>query len=161
MDVVSNKRLRKLRTSDNEKTLSGTVYNQRLRSQYVLILPVIACTHTLPLFRFEKLQGQPDWAAVDKRRKRKRHRHPDSSESESDEENEELLQRTGNLLSTTVERLPKDVIAISRLKDANHCKKAQSVVRAVEFHPTASVLLSAGFNKTLDLFQVMHNFKRV
>ncbi len=107
------------------------------------------------VIRFEKLLGQPDWAAVGGRRKRKHRRHVDSSQSESsDEEDEQLLQKTGNFLSRSVERVPKDVLAISRLKDANHCKRAQSVVRAVEFHPTASVLLSAGFNKTLDLFQV-------
>ncbi|XP_064404926.1 U3 small nucleolar RNA-associated protein 18 homolog isoform X2 [Halichondria panicea] len=136
VDVVSNKRLRKLRRSESEKTLSGVVYNQRLRSQ------------------FEKLLGQPDWAAVDSGQKRKRRRHADSSDSESDEEDQQLLQKTGNLLSSSVERLPKDIIAVSRLKDANHTKRAQSVVRAVEFHPTADVLLTAGFHKTLDLFQV-------
>ncbi len=105
--------------------------------------------------RFEKLLGQPDWAAVDSGQKRKRRRHADSSDSESDEEDQQLLQKTGNLLSSSVERLSKDIIAVSRLKDANHTKRAQSVVRAVEFHPTADVLLTAGFHKTLDLFQVL------
>ncbi len=113
--------------------------------------PVYLCV------RFDKLLGQPDWAAVDRGRKRKRRRHTDSTdESGSDEEeNSQLLQRTGNLLCKNVDRLPKDVLAISRLKDANHSKRAQGVVRAVEFHPTASVLLTAGFHKTLDLFQVL------
>ena len=33
VDIASNKRLRKLRRSENETTLSGAVYKQRLRSQ--------------------------------------------------------------------------------------------------------------------------------
>ena len=37
---------------------------------------------------------------------------------------------------------------------ANHSKKAEAVVQSVEFHPTSNVILTAGFHKTLDLFQV-------
>ena len=61
---------------------------------------------------------------------------------------------TGNLLAASVERLPKGFIDIKRMTDANRAKRAEAVVRAVEFHPTANVLLTAGYHKTLDLFQV-------
>lgn len=40
------------------------------------------------------------------------------------------------------------------MKDANSSKRAEAVVRAVEFHPSANVVLVAGYHKTLDLFQV-------
>ena len=81
----------------------------------------------------------------------------DSSDSESDSDDEEggVLLRTGNLLASSVERLPKETIAVTRLKDANRAKRAQAVVKALEFHPTANVLLTAGYHKTLDLFQVL------
>ena len=53
-----------------------------------------------------------------------------------------------------MESLPKGTIDLKRMKDANSVKRAQAVVRSVEFHPTASVLLTAGYHKTVDLFQV-------
>ena len=43
------------------------------------------------------------------------------------------------------------------MKNGNYGKPAEAVVKSVEFHPSANVLLTAGFHKTLDLFQVrMH-----
>ena len=116
--------------------------------------------------RFEKLHGQPEWAATaeqrrKRRRKKKRRGEPcDDTESESErgtdsgEEDGDILKRTGNLLSQSVDSLPKGTIDLKRMKDANSAKRAQAVVRSVEFHPTASVLLTAGYHKTVDLFQV-------
>ena len=116
--------------------------------------------------RFEKLHGQPEWAVgadqrKRRRRKRKRRGEPCDTESESDrasdseeEEGGDILKRTGNLLARSVESLPKGTIDLKRMKDANSVKRAQAVVRSVEFHPTASVLLTAGYHKTVDLFQV-------
>jgi U3 small nucleolar RNA-associated protein 18 len=40
------------------------------------------------------------------------------------------------------------------MRDVNTAKRAQAAVRCLEFHPTASVALTAGWHKTLDLFQV-------
>ena len=101
--------------------------------------------------------GQPEWAALKSTRRKRKHLKDSDSESgsESEEEEEkELLQRTGNLLAGTVERLPGGSIDVRRMKDANSAKRAQAVVRAVEFHPSSSVILTAGYHKTLDLFQV-------
>ena len=125
-------------------------------------------SHSPLHLRFEKLHGQPEWAAsADERRRRRRKRkrkqggtHESESEedvSTSDSEEEgggDILKRTGNLLATSLERLPKGTIDLKRMKDANSTKRAQAVVRSVEFHPTASVLLTAGYHKTVDLFQV-------
>ena len=117
------------------------------------------CSHATCLLdcRFEKLMGQPEWAALKPTRRKRKHLTDSDSEngSESEEEEEkELLQRTGNLLAGTVERLPGGSIDVRRMKDANSAKRAQAVVRAVEFHPSSSVILTAGHHKTLDLFQV-------
>lgn len=102
--------------------------------------------------------GQPEWAAVRPKRKRQHREISDlesGSESEEEEEEEEgLLQRTGNLLASTVEKLPGGSLDVRRMRDANSAKRAEAVVRAVEFHPSSSVLLTAGYHKTLDLFQV-------
>lgn len=122
------------------------------------------------------MHGQPEWAATAEQRRRQRQRKKrkrrgepyDDTDSESgrgsdsDEEEEggDILKRTGNLLAQSVESLPKGTIDLKRMKDANSVKRAQAVVRSVEFHPTASVLLTAGYHKTVDLFQV-HAYIRV
>ena len=99
--------------------------------------------------------GQPEWAALKPSTRKRKHPKDSDSESESEEEEEKgLLQRTGNLLAGAVERLPGGAIDVRRMKDANSAKRAQAVVRAVEFHPSSSVILTAGYHKTLDLFQV-------
>ncbi len=45
-------------------------------------------------------------------------------------------------------------MTVKKMKDVNHAKQARAVIQSVEFHPTASVVLTAGYHKTLDLFQV-------
>ena len=115
------------------------------------------------------MHGQPEWAATAEQRRRRRQRKKrkrrgepcDDTDSESErgsdsdeEEGEDILKRTGNILARSVETLPKGTIDLKRMKDANSVKRAQAVVRSVEFHPTASVLLTAGYHKTVDLFQV-------
>lgn len=132
----------------------------------------VSHSHSSLHIRFEKLHGQPGWAATaDERRRRRRRKkrkrkqrgtvdlqsesEEDMSASDSEEEGGgDILKRTGNLLASSLERLPKGTIDLKRMKDANSAKRAQAVVRSVEFHPTASVLLTAGYHKTVDLFQV-------
>ena len=65
-----------------------------------------------------------------------------------------MLQRTGDLLRPSTDTLPSGFLDLKRMEDANSSKRAQAVVRAVEFHPSANVVLVAGYHKTLDLFQV-------
>lgn len=97
--------------------------------------------------------GQPEWAVRASKSKRQRRIERDS-ESDSSDEEEGLLQRTGDLLKVRSEHLPKSTLDLKRMKDANCAKRAEAVVRAIEFHPTANVILVAGYHKTLDLFQV-------
>lgn len=112
--------------------------------------------------RYEKLRGQPEWArASQKGRKRRREIGSDcDSDSSSEEEGGggggggSILRRAGNLLTKSTDQLPKGFLDLKRMKDANSAKWAEAVVRALEFHPTASVVLVGGYHKTLDLFQV-------
>ncbi len=108
------------------------------------------------IVRYEKLRGQPEWAKlVPKSKKQRRARDSDSSSDEDDEEEGSgILQRTGNLLEASTEHLPRGFLDLKRMKDANRAKKAAAVIRAVEFHPSANVVLVGGYHKTLDLFQV-------
>lgn len=101
--------------------------------------------------RYEKLLGQPEWAVW---KPKKQRRTESDTEFDSSDEEEGMLQRTGDLLKVHSEHLPKDTLEVKRMTDANSAKRAAAVVRAVEFHPTANVILVAGYHKTLDLFQV-------
>ena len=42
------------------------------------------------------------------------------------------------------------------LADANKAEPSASVVRSVEFHPNGQLLLTAGLDKRLRLFQVLN-----
>ena len=66
---------------------------------------------------------------------------------------EEFMKTSRSYLGKS-ERLPKSIIEISRVKDANIAKRSAAGVQCIEFHPSAKVILTAGLNKTLDLFQV-------
>lgn len=103
--------------------------------------------------RYEKLLGQPEWAVRASKSKRQ-HLTKSDTDSDSGDEEEGMLQRTGDLLKAHSEHLPKGILDLKRMKDANSTKRAEAVVRAVEFHPTSNVILVAGYHKTLDLFQV-------
>lgn len=85
---------------------------------------------------------------------KERHRIGSGDDSDSSDEETGILQRAGNLLTTSTHQLPKGILDLKKMKDANSAKRAAAVVRALEFHPTASVVLVGGYNKTLDLFQV-------
>lgn len=46
------------------------------------------------------------------------------------------------------------MIETTRLRDANQQEPSSSVVQSVEFHPAGRLLLTAGLDKRLRLFQV-------
>ena len=110
-------------------------------------------------YRYKKLLGQPEWAIRSPKSKKKCKTDTDTSDDDDDDddddiEEESILQRTGHLLKTSSEQLSSRILELKRMTDANAAKRAQAVVRAVEFHPSADVILVAGYHKTLDLFQV-------
>lgn len=73
---------------------------------------------------------------------------------EGEEEAEvDILAGAGALLGRT-RQLPAGMIETTRLKDANQQEPSGSVVQSVEFHPAGRLLLTAGLDKRLRLFQV-------
>ena len=125
------------------------------------------------------MNPRTDWASRDSNKAAKRFKAAASSyggESEEEEggvENAEqggaageaegegvaaLLTRAGGLLGPTRgglgHRLPPGTIETSRMKDANQHDPHDSVVRSVEFHPGGQLLLTAGLDKRIRLFQV-------
>ena len=75
----------------------------------------------------------------------------DAGEGEEAEVN--ILAGAGSLLGRT-RQLPAGMIETTRLRDANQQEPSSSVVQSVEFHPAGRLLLTAGLDKRLRLFQV-------
>ncbi|XP_033632404.1 U3 small nucleolar RNA-associated protein 18 homolog [Asterias rubens] len=101
---------------------------------------------------FEKVVGStPAWAQL----KSKRTNSESEDESGSDDEDEEdrLLRRTGDYL-TSSEALPKSYLNFRRVTDANKEQYTKSRLHAMEFHPTSQVILTAGEDESLHIFQV-------
>lgn len=63
------------------------------------------------------------------------------------------MNRTSNYL-TKSQYLPNGILDIKRCTDANKESPHNARLKCVEFHPTARVVLTAGLNQTLTLFQI-------
>ncbi|XP_062621105.1 U3 small nucleolar RNA-associated protein 18 homolog [Saccostrea cucullata] len=100
---------------------------------------------------FEKISSVPNWAKLQSEK---------THESDEDSDVDDLLQKTGNYLITS-SSLPKGLIDLKQCTDANKEQPSEGKLTSVEFHPTAQVVLTAGMNYTLSLFQVdgKHNPK--
>lgn len=93
---------------------------------------------------FEKVSAAPNWAKLPSEK---------VQSSDDDSDVDDLLQKTGNYLVTS-SSLPKGLIDLKQCTDANKEQPSESKLKSVEFHPTAQVILTAGMNYTLSLFQV-------
>jgi len=125
VDVAAIPRLRKLRKTEAEKKMSGVEYEKRLRAQ------------------FEDINRGNDisWAAL-----------PENKDDEDPAFS--LLRGTKGLLGNGNRVLPSKELKITRAKDANMTGRSDAVVRSTRFHPNGSVILTAGFDKTLRLFNI-------
>ncbi|XP_053309006.1 U3 small nucleolar RNA-associated protein 18 homolog [Spea bombifrons] len=125
---------RDIRKSREEKTLGKEKLQIRLQEEFQ-----------------KAMGGVPSWAARDHK---KRDSDEDDEDESSDEENEDnLLSKTGNLL-TKSSSLPKGILAVKRCLNANHERLSKVPLSTVQFHPLAQVVMTAGVDCTISLFQV-------
>jgi len=117
--------------------------------------------------RFEKVYPVPSWAQPEGSKKRRRRNVGADSDSEySDEEEQQednsLLTRVkGYIEKTKLRILSPESISVTRVKNANQMGYSKSVVQSVEFHPNSQMLLTAGFDRTLRLFQIDGKFNQM
>ena len=143
INIANVNRLRKLRKEEDEDLISGSEYVSRLRAQHV------------------KLNPGTDWAQVDSRSKIDR-----SSDDElTDEENEavlshgykdvdDILRTNEDLVVKSSSKLLPGHIEYSRLVDANIQDPSNGPINSVQFHRNAQLLLAAGLDRKLRLFQI-------
>ncbi|CAF1048663.1 unnamed protein product [Brachionus calyciflorus] len=113
--------------------------------------------------RYKKFYGTPVWADLEFNKTKKNNqndRRKIESEIDSEEEEyveDEIFHHTGTLLADKTKfkgPIPKGLIDIKVCTDANYEEPSQSRLKSVEFHPTARVLLTAGLDQKLKLFQI-------
>jgi len=122
---ITNKVNRKFREDNEERNVSGTKFQERLKTNFEKVLPA------------------PAWADIDKERK----------ESDSEEEEERIFKSRKKLISKP-DRLPKGLVSIKRLKDINKQKPSNASITSLKFHPAAKIALTSSLNKNLNIFQV-------
>ncbi|KAB1258793.1 U3 small nucleolar RNA-associated protein 18-like protein [Camelus dromedarius] len=89
--------------------------------------------------------GVPAWAETNRRKT--------SPDDESEEDENDLLQRTGNFLSTSV-TLPKGILKMKNCQHANAERPTTVRISSVPFHPRAQVVMVTGLDNAVSLFQV-------
>jgi U3 small nucleolar RNA-associated protein 18 len=157
VDIANTARLRKLRQSQGEKTVSGAEYSKRLREQFSKGSGGNSSSAG------GGVVGQtPEWARLPEERayekKAERARGADDSDDEYSDEEEMLdeaavLRETGKLTQAS-RALPQGQIGLSRLRDANLTDPSRSVVNALGFHPSGSVLMVGSLDQRLRFFRV-------
>eukprot|EP00076_Gallus_gallus_P007424 XP_003642362.2 U3 small nucleolar RNA-associated protein 18 homolog [Gallus gallus] len=122
---------RELMKSDAEKILTKKKLKARLEEQFQ-----------------RAMGGVPAWADRENRKKSKQA----ASDSGSDED-DDLLCRTGNFVSSS-ESLPRGILEMKSCLPANQERLADGKLSTVQFHPSAQVVLTAGRDRSVSLFQV-------
>ncbi|XP_030064224.1 U3 small nucleolar RNA-associated protein 18 homolog [Microcaecilia unicolor] len=114
--------------SDAEKKLPRDKLQHRLQQQFQ-----------------RAMGGTPSWAERKKKKK---------TESEDEEEDgDDLLCKTGNLLSAS-DSLPKGILQMKNCLNANYERPSEARLTTVQFHPSAQVIMTAGLDQSVSLFQV-------
>ncbi|RHY33622.1 hypothetical protein DYB32_001509 [Aphanomyces invadans] len=135
VDLEDSSRLRKLRKSDDETQVQGDVFQQRLKKQ------------------FESGRSVASWAdfgAIDAKKRAGRR----SDGEDDDEEEFDLFATSGLLMERSHDVLLPGTLEVGRVKDANQHGQSNAVIQSVQFHPNGQLLLTAGLDKTLRLFQI-------
>ena len=124
--IAGESRRRKLRRDVAETEVGGEVFSERLRDKY------------------RELSGPRShaWAAL----------KPRGAEREAP--SDAILRRSGSLLAPRGASLLPKVIEATRVKDANVTEPSASVLQAIEFHPKSLLMITAGFDKMLRVFDV-------
>uniref|UniRef100_A0A8C1UXN0 U3 small nucleolar RNA-associated protein 18 homolog n=1 Tax=Cyprinus carpio TaxID=7962 RepID=A0A8C1UXN0_CYPCA len=95
--------------------------------------------------QFQKaMGGTPNWAEVTAKRK---------AGTEDEDEGEELMRRTGDFIGSS-DSLPKGIIKMKKCLNANSESPCGDQLSSVQFHPSAQIVMTAGLDHSLSLFQV-------
>jgi U3 small nucleolar RNA-associated protein 18 len=127
VNIVRSARSRKLRREVEETSVTGDVFQERLRAQHG---------------KGQK-SGTPKWAQLP------------SEEDSPQDPTLDMLKSTSRLVGTkNIGLLEPDRIRIGTMTDANKSGVSKAVVQVIRWHPNGSILMTAGFDKTIRLFDI-------
>ncbi|POM71588.1 U3 small nucleolar RNA-associated protein 18 [Phytophthora palmivora] len=132
VNLEEQPQLRKLRKTEKDTVVDGKELNRRLKTFY------------------QSAHGAVSWADP---KNFLGDRQVDSDDSDNEEE-AELIRSTGKMMEDSGELLPQGTLDVARMKDANQHAPSNAVIQSVQFHPNGQLMLTAGLDKTLHLFQV-------
>ncbi|KAJ6660391.1 hypothetical protein lerEdw1_017814 [Lerista edwardsae] len=96
--------------------------------------------------------GTPSWAQRNRKTKAQKTKNEDDSEDEEDD----LLCKTGNFV-TVSDSLPRGILQMKNCLHANNERLSDTKLTTVQFHPSAQVIMTAGLDQSVSLFQVDGN----
>ncbi|OWZ16063.1 U3 small nucleolar RNA-associated protein 18 [Phytophthora megakarya] len=132
VNLEEQSQLRKLRKTEKDTIVDGKELNRRLKTFY------------------QSTHGAVSWADP---KNFLGDRQVDSDDSDIEEE-AELIRSTGRMMEDSGELLSQGTLDVARMKDANQHAPSNAVIQSVQFHPNGQLMLTAGLDKTLHLFQV-------
>ncbi|XP_027132044.1 U3 small nucleolar RNA-associated protein 18 homolog [Larimichthys crocea] len=101
--------------------------------------------------QFQKsMGGAPSWAENKKKKKKKKTADEDEDD---DDDDDDLMTRTGNFVASS-DSLPSGVLRVKRCVHANSARPSDDRLTSVQFHPSAQVVMTAGLDQSVSLFQV-------
>ncbi|KAF1380236.1 hypothetical protein PFLUV_G00184740 [Perca fluviatilis] len=130
---------RDLIRGDPESTMTKEKLQQRMREQFQ-----------------KAMGGTPSWAESSVKKKKKKKKaadDDDDDDDDEDDEDEELLRRTGNFVGSS-DSLPSGVLRMKKCLHANSARPSEDRLTTVQFHPSAQVVMTAGLDQSVSLFQV-------
>ncbi|EPQ08987.1 U3 small nucleolar RNA-associated protein 18 like protein [Myotis brandtii] len=128
VDMMNNRFRKDMMKNASEKKLSKNELQKRLKEEFQ-----------------HAMGGVPAWVETNKRKA--------SSDDESEEDEDDLLQRTGNFISTSTS-LPKGILKMKNCLHANAERPTTARISSVQFHPGAQVVMVAALDNSVSLFQV-------
>ncbi|KAM8844122.1 U3 small nucleolar RNA-associated protein 18 homolog isoform 1-T4 [Spinachia spinachia] len=100
--------------------------------------------------QFQKaMGGAPPWADSNGKRKKK----AADDDDDDDDEDDELMRRTGNFVASS-DCLPSGTLRMKKCLHANSSRPSEDRLSTVQFHPSAQVVMTAGLDQSVSLFQV-------
>lgn len=129
VDMVNNRFRKDIMKNASESKLSKDKLQKRLKEEFQ-----------------HAMGGVPDWAETGTKRRT-------SSDDESEEDEDDLLQRTGNFISTSTS-LPRGILKMKNCRPVNAERPTTAKISSVQFHPGAQVVMVSGVDNAISLFQV-------
>ncbi|XP_047212174.1 U3 small nucleolar RNA-associated protein 18 homolog [Girardinichthys multiradiatus] len=122
---------RNLMKGEAESVMSKQKLQQRMKEQFQ-----------------KSMGGTPSWAQTNVHKKKKK-----AHDEEEDEDEDDLLRRTGNFVASS-ESLPSGILKMKKCLHANSARPSEDKLTTVQFHPSAQVVMTAGIDQSVSLFQV-------